>query len=175
MWEECGGRGGGVGMSEVCGRCGGVWERWRCVGMSEVCGRGGGVWEGYRSVLVGVSCVVAGVWEEWRCVEGMEAWGRGRGLWNSRITFLSLMLLICWCVCLCVCVCMCVCVSVCICVCVSVCICEANHFPDCAEDSEETNVNITGRTARSVVCGSWHCRVLEGVEAHGGRSGGVWW
>ena len=29
-------------MSEVCGRGGGVWERWKCVGGVE-CGRGGGV------------------------------------------------------------------------------------------------------------------------------------
>ena len=26
VWEECGGRGGGVGMSEVCGSVGGVLE-----------------------------------------------------------------------------------------------------------------------------------------------------
>ena len=31
------------------------------------------------------------------------------------------------------------------------------NFPDCAEGSKETNVNITGKTASSVVCGSWHC------------------
>ena len=30
-------------MSEVCGRGGGVWERWKCVGGVEECGRGGGV------------------------------------------------------------------------------------------------------------------------------------
>ena len=47
------------------------------------------------------------------------------------------------------------------------------HFLDCAEGSEETNVNITGKTASSVVCGSWHCRVLE--EVYGGRGRGVWW
>ena len=43
------------------------------------------------------------------------------------------------------------------------------HFPDCAEGSEEKNVNITGKTASSVVCGSWHCLVVEGVEECGGR------
>ena len=32
--EDCGGKGGGV-----------WWEGWRCVGMSEVCGRDGSVWE----------------------------------------------------------------------------------------------------------------------------------
>ena len=35
--------------------------------------------------------------------------------------------------------------------------CEANHFPDCAEGSEEKNGNITGKTASAVFCGSWHC------------------
>ena len=29
--------------------------------------------------------------------------------------------------------------------------CEANHFPDCAEGSEEKNVNITGKTASAVL------------------------
>ena len=29
---------------EVCGRGGGVWERWRCVREVEVCGRSGDVW-----------------------------------------------------------------------------------------------------------------------------------
>ena len=51
--------------------------------------------------------------------------------------------------------------------------CEANHFPDCAEGSEEKHSNITGKTASAVVCGSWHCCVLEGVEECGGRGGGV--
>ena len=35
--------------------------------------------------------------------------------------------------------------------------CEANHFPDCAEGSEEKTGNITGKTASAVLCGSWHC------------------
>ena len=35
--------------------------------------------------------------------------------------------------------------------------CEASHFPDCAEDSEEKNGNITGKTASAVVCENWHC------------------
>ena len=46
----------------MCGRCGGVWERWRCVGGVEKCGgRGGG------------ECGRGGdVWEGVRCVEGVE-------------------------------------------------------------------------------------------------------
>ena len=109
-----------------------------------------------------------GVWKGWRLGGEVEDCGIAELLFFSNAAYLLV------CVSVCVCVCMCVCVSVCISVCVSVCICEANHFPDCAEDSEETNVNITDKTVSSVVCGSWHCRVLEGVEAHGGRSGGVW-
>ena len=35
--------------------------------------------------------------------------------------------------------------------------CEANHFPDCAEGSEEKSGNITGKTASAVLCVSWHC------------------
>ena len=34
--------------------------------------------------------------------------------------------------------------------------CKANHFPDCAEGSEEKNCNITGKTVSAVVCWSWH-------------------
>ena len=30
--------------------------------------------------------------------------------------------------------------------------CQANHFPDCAEGSEEKNGNITGKTASAVLC-----------------------
>ena len=41
------------------------------------------------------------------------------------------------------------------------------HFPDYAEGSEETNVNITGKTASSVMCGSWHCKSGEGIWDRG--------
>ena len=34
---------------------------------------------------------------------------------------------------------------------------DVNHFPVCAEGSEEKNCNITGKIASAVVCGSWHC------------------
>ena len=58
--------------------------------------------------------------------------------------------------------------------------CDANHFPDCAEGSEEKNVNITGKTVSAVLCESgiveclkgWRCVV--GLEECGGRAGGVW-
>ena len=54
------------GRVKVCGRGGGVWERWRCVvGGVEVCGRGGG------------ECGMGGdVWEGARCVGGVEMCGK---------------------------------------------------------------------------------------------------
>ena len=64
--------------------------------------------------------------------------------------------------------------------------CEANHFPDCAEGSEEKNGNITGKTASAGCVGAgiveclkgWRCMV-GGVECVGrvevcGKGGGVW-
>ena len=40
--------------------------------------------------------------------------------------------------------------------CVDICFhCEANHFPDCAEGSEERKFNITDKTVSAVVCGNW--------------------
>ena len=56
-WRSVVGVGGSVGEIDDCGgKGGGVWwEGWRCVGMSEVCGRDGGVWEGWRCVGV-VKC-----------------------------------------------------------------------------------------------------------------------
>ena len=48
---------------EVCGRGGGVRERWRCVREVETYGGR-----------------VGGVWERWRCVGGVEVCGRGGGV-----------------------------------------------------------------------------------------------
>ena len=66
---------------EVCGRGGGVWERWRCVREVEVCGRGGGVWERWRCVRELVCDRSEVWWEEW-CVGGVEVW-RGGDVWEG--------------------------------------------------------------------------------------------
>ena len=68
---------------EVCGRGGGVWERWRCVREVEKCGgrgggeceRGGGEYRRGGDVWEGVKCV-----EGWRCVGRSEVCGRGGGV-----------------------------------------------------------------------------------------------
>ena len=39
--------------------------------------------------------------------------------------------------------------------------CEANHFPDCAEGSEEKKCNITDKTASAVVCGNWRFLCIQ--------------
>ena len=58
---------------EVCGRGGGVWERWRCVREVKCGGRVGG------------ECERGGdVWERWRCVTEVEkCGGRGGGVWEG--------------------------------------------------------------------------------------------
>ena len=59
-----------MGGVEVCGRGGGVWERWRCVREVEKCGgRVGGVLKEWRRMVVGFEV----------CWRGGEVWWEGWG------------------------------------------------------------------------------------------------
>ena len=127
---------GGIGQLSFCSRGGGgMW-----VGV-EVCVRGGGVWDSTGNGTVGwhVMCCHAPL-----CLSKQAAF--------TFLVFVLISPVECHPATQCVCTDRFKCVDIHF-------RCKANHFPDCAEGSEEKNCNITGKTVSAVVCWSWHCWV----------------